>query len=318
MSGKNHGRNQPGFSGELDMEGERQTLFSQATTSGTSAFEPTTQESLTRIALTGAAFIAVDTVISNGPIYRWMQYHFRRLAAPSVKLAEVDKAVPHISTRIVSSIHILIQIPLAIMVLLSTHLQEDRLYSKSPLTWQLVTTTAGYFLYDFYVHSVRYEYAANLVHAAAALTVFMTGIYCGVLHYYGAMFLLWECSTPFVFIRWVLHTLGRTKDKFYLYNGLTMMAVFFLCRNLLGVGMSLDFWRVSGAELAHPRPGGVPAAALWVIRLLNLVFNFLNILWFSKMLRGAIKVLQKSPASPLEATAEAQVALSESKKKHEE
>lgn len=50
------------------------------------------------------------------------------------------------------------------------------------------------------------------------------------------MFLLWECSTPFVFMRWVLHTLGRTKDKFYLYNGLTMMAVFFLCRNLLGVG----------------------------------------------------------------------------------
>ena len=54
--------------------------------------------------------------------------------------------------------------------------------------------------------------------------------------------------------------------------------------------MSLDFWRVSGAELAHPRPGGVPPAALWLIRALNLVFNFLNILWFSKMLRGAIKV----------------------------
>lgn len=50
------------------------------------------------------------------------------------------------------------------------------------------------------------------------------------------MFLLWECSTPFVFLRWVLHTLGRTKDKLYLYNGLTMMAVFFLCRNVLGVG----------------------------------------------------------------------------------
>lgn len=60
--------------------------------------------------------------------------------------------------------------------------------------------------------------------------------------------------------------------------------------NFLCAGMSLDFWRVSGAELAHPRPGGVPASALWLIRGLNLVFNFLNILWFSKMLRGAIKV----------------------------
>ena len=54
--------------------------------------------------------------------------------------------------------------------------------------------------------------------------------------------------------------------------------------------MSIDFWRVSGAELANPHPGGVPAAALWLIRALNLVFNGLNALWFSKMLRGAIKV----------------------------
>ncbi len=49
-------------------------------------------------------------MISNGPIRNWMQYHFRRLAAPTVKLAEVDKAVPHLSTRIVSAIHILIQV----------------------------------------------------------------------------------------------------------------------------------------------------------------------------------------------------------------
>ena len=47
---------------------------------------------------------------------------------------------------------------------------------------------------------------------------------------------MWECSTPFVFVRWGLHTLGRSNSKLYLYNGLTMMAVFFLCRNLLGVG----------------------------------------------------------------------------------
>ena len=55
-------------------------------------------------------------------------------------------------------------------------------------------------------------------------------------------------------------------------------------------GMSWDFWKVSGAELAHPRPGGVPPAVLWVIRCMNLIFNFLNALWFSKMLKGAIKV----------------------------
>ena len=49
------------------------------------------------------------------------------------------------------------------------------------------------------------------------------------------MFLLWECSTPFVFMRWALHTLGRTDSRLYVANGLTMMAVFFLCRNVLGI-----------------------------------------------------------------------------------
>lgn len=48
--------------------------------------------------------------------------------------------------------------------------------------------------------------------------------------------MLWECSTPFVFMRWGLHALGRADSKLYLYNGLTMMAVFFLCRNVMGVG----------------------------------------------------------------------------------
>ena len=66
-----------------------------------------------------------------------------------------------------------------------------------------------------------------------------------------------------------------------------------------GAVMSIDFWRVSGAELAHPHPGGVPAAALWLIRALNLVFNGLNALWFSKMLRGAIKARPAVGAIPL-------------------
>ena len=44
------------------------------------------------------------------------------------------------------------QVPLAVMVLLSPKLQADRLYSKNALSWRLVTTTAGYFVYDVYVH----------------------------------------------------------------------------------------------------------------------------------------------------------------------
>ena len=85
------------------------------------------------------------------------------------------------------SVNSIPQVPLAIMVLLSPDLQRDRLYSKSPLSWRLVTTTAGYFVYDLYVHTMRYEFLPSLVHAGAALVVFLSGIYCGILHYYGAL-----------------------------------------------------------------------------------------------------------------------------------
>lgn len=34
--------------------------------------------------------------------------------------------------------------------------------------------------------SIRFEYWPSLVHAAGGLAVFVTGICCGVLHYYGA------------------------------------------------------------------------------------------------------------------------------------
>ena len=51
--------------------------------------------------------------------------------------------------------------------------------------------------------------------------------------------MLWELSTPFVFMRWLLHSLGRQHTKLYLANGVAMIVVFLLCRNILGIGAVL-------------------------------------------------------------------------------
>lgn len=51
--------------------------------------------------------------------------------------------------------------------------------------------------------------------------------------------MLWELSTPFVFMRWLLHSLGRQHTKLYLANGVAMIVVFLLCRNVLGIGAVL-------------------------------------------------------------------------------
>jgi hypothetical protein len=54
----------------------------------------------------------------------------------------------------------------------------------------------------------------------------------------GAGFLLWELSTPFVHLRWLLHKSGRERQRIYATNGLLMMVVFFLCRPVWGTWLS--------------------------------------------------------------------------------
>ena len=50
------------------------------------------------------------------------------------------------------------------------------------------------------------------------------------------MFLLWELSTPFVYTRWFLHKAGMSRTTAYKVNGVLMVLVFFLCRNVAGLG----------------------------------------------------------------------------------
>ncbi len=54
--------------------------------------------------------------------------------------------------------------------------------------------------------------------------------------------------------------------------------------------MSINFWHVSGKELAHPTSDLLPAV-LWMYRLSCVSLNCLNAMWFYKMFKGAVKVL---------------------------
>ena len=57
---------------------------------------------------------------------------------------------------------------------------------------------------------------------------------CNALCTAGAAFLMWELSTPFVYMRWFLFTLGKAESKAYIINGLLMVGTFFVARNVFG------------------------------------------------------------------------------------
>jgi len=72
--------------------------------------------------------------------------------------------------------------------------------------------------------------------------------------------MLWELSTPFVFMRWLLHALGRHESRLYIANGVAMIVVFFLCRNLLGAGAARAPRRAPRPRAAPALRGSLPAA----------------------------------------------------------
>ena len=102
---------------------------------------------------------------------------------------------------------------------------------------------------------------------------------------------MWEISTPFVNVRWLLHTMGLAHTQLYVANGLAMVAAFFCCRNVWGIYCSVRFFGATQAELDNPRPGGFSPGGIWGYRVANVSLNALNVVWFYKMATKAAKLL---------------------------
>lgn len=97
--------------------------------------------------------------------------------------------------------------------------------------------------------------------------------------------MLWELSTPFMHLRWVLYKIGKGDTKLYNYNALIGMLVFFLCRVVWGNALSLLFWYTSLQALQTPKGAELSMPVIWFYRLCTVVLNGLNAWWFSKMVK---------------------------------
>lgn len=104
---------------------------------------------------------------------------------------------------------------------------------------------------------------------------------------------MWECSTLFVHLRWLLIKLGRGAGRLFLINGITMIITFFGCRILWGFYSSHELFQDARAELAQPfsQPGIIPPYVLYLYMVANVSLNMLNSWWFYLMLRGAAQAI---------------------------
>ena len=84
--------------------------------------------------------------------------------------------------------------------------------------------------------------SAFLVHAVVCATVYILSCLTGQLQFYGAAFLMWELSTPFMYARWLLLKAGWGESQLLTVVNAAFMAVFFGCRNV---------WGPSESQLMH-------------------------------------------------------------------
>ncbi len=81
----------------------------------------------------------------------------------------------------------MLQVPRALYILVAGQLAQDAIHATSPAGHQLVTLSAGYFLYDLGQVLFRWEQEgpAFLAHALACLSVYSYATLSGSLQYYG-------------------------------------------------------------------------------------------------------------------------------------
>lgn len=118
--------------------------------------------------------------------------------------------------------------------------------------------SAGFFLHDAISCLIR-ESPFYVVHGLTCCLGYTGGAYFGYGHYYGGLFLLWEISTPFVQLRWILHKMGATETAAYVANGLLMVFSFGMVRVVYGTcafiflpTLPCDYIAISGSLYESP------------------------------------------------------------------
>lgn len=95
-----------------------------------------------------------------------------------------------------------------------------------------------------------------------------------------------EFSTPFVSLRSILSTMKMKESRFYLINGLLMLAAFFVCRLVM---WPYVLWRYSVAIKAANTWNAFHSLP-WSCKVCIAILFFPQLYWFQLMVKGAIKV----------------------------
>jgi len=190
--------------------------------------------------------------------------------------------------HVVSMVHSLVIIVGSALVLTDNELMKDKVFGYDRKAGNVYAIACGYFLWDTCT-SIKHanEFGHSFVfHGLSSFTVFIFS-FRPFLNYYGAVFLMYELSTPFLNIHWFMDKSGMTGSKLQLANGICLLLAFFSARLVFGYYMSYQTYVSVIAQIDK-----VPTFLCILYGTANIILNGLNVIWFSKMISSLIKRFQ--------------------------
>ncbi|KAG2626431.1 TLC domain-containing protein 4-like isoform X1 [Panicum virgatum] len=163
-------------------------------------------------------------------------------------------------------------------------------FRSSHLSNFTLGVSVGYFIADlamifwFYPSLGGMEY---VFHHMVSLVCAVYAMLSGEGQLYTYMVLISETTTPGINLRWFLDVAGRKNSKAYLINGIAMFVTWLVARIILFIYL---FYHIF---MNYDQVKQMDTFARLLISVAPTILFIMNVMWFSKILRGLKKTLAK-------------------------
>ncbi|KAK7300200.1 hypothetical protein RJT34_11037 [Clitoria ternatea] len=198
--------------------------------------------------------------------------------------------------RSMSTIHAIFITTMSLYLVFCSNLFSDNqsdervIIQSSSLSTFALGVSVGYFIADlgmifWYFPSLGgYEY---VIHHVLSLVSVAFSMLSGQGQLYTYMVLISETTTPGINLRWYLDATGMKRSKAYLINGVVIFIAWLVARILLFVYM---FYHV---YLHFDQIQKIHIFGKILVIVVPLVLSIMNLVWFSKIIKGLMKTLAK-------------------------
>ncbi|KAG9288487.1 hypothetical protein G9A89_015693 [Geosiphon pyriformis] len=180
----------------------------------------------------------------------------------------------------VSMVHCILVVILSFHLLFDENLKRDKVFGYDTYAGNVYAIACGYFLWDAMasLYQARENGYGFVLHGLCCFGVYLFA-FRPFLNYYGAVFLMFELSTPFLNIHWFMDKLGYTGSIFQLINGVVLIFVFLSVRLVFGLYMSYQTFLSVKAVISQ-----VPIYIRVIYSVANITLHILNLYWFTRMI----------------------------------